>query len=302
MIKIKIKETDFYEGKNVTTKEIIIVVSDMHLGFVVKSQGSITKQFNESDIKSFFQQIKDSVIPCTRLIICGDFFDMWRRDLAGLFIENYEILEILEHIDENPNIDFTFVVGNHDYYLRHLKNHFYPFRFHKALKFKDANCEYRFVHGHQFDATQVEGVFDILCLSDDNLGQDMSKIWKRIKVLVNAFKVNIFSIATSWGKIKQLLEPPHVRAQKRVVVDDKDAIKYAKKCKSVLVYGHTHVPNIKKLENVIIANAGTWVTNSNPTNTYVEIDTEEQQIRIKKYIRGTITEEKRETITCPQET
>ena len=86
MSRIKIKESDFFEAKKVTSEETIIAVSDMHLGFIDKSQDPIAIQFNKQDIKSFFEQIRDGVIQCNRLIICGDFFDMWRRYFAGIFI------------------------------------------------------------------------------------------------------------------------------------------------------------------------------------------------------------------------
>ena len=38
----------------------------------------------------------------------------------------------------------------------------------------------------------------------------------------------------------------------------------------VLVFGHTHAPFVNKAENVV--NCGSWVKDSNPYDTYVELD------------------------------
>src|SRR3989442_1202698 len=69
---------------NETSDEMVIVVtSDQHLGY------------SNSNVNDFFKFLvyilerKD----VTDFVILGDFVDMWRRDISGIFLENHDILE-----------------------------------------------------------------------------------------------------------------------------------------------------------------------------------------------------------------
>ncbi|MFX0171833.1 MAG: UDP-2,3-diacylglucosamine diphosphatase [Candidatus Hodarchaeota archaeon] len=280
-----IKESDYIEETIGENDEILIAISDVHLGFIEKDP--LRQLCDKEGINEFFRQIRDGKIPCNTLIICGDFFDMWRRDFAGIFVENYDTISILEEIDEKPSIKLYFVVGNHDYYLRKLKNHFYPFPFLKALKLKHQETEFRFVHGYQFDPIQIKAFFDILCLSDDNIGYDMESFWKKIKLLLRAFKGNPVKIIKNWRILPNLLLKPSIRKAKGLGINDQEVIEYARKKQCNLIYGHTHEPTAEKTqEGFIVANCGSWVDPE--PNTYVEINVKKKKVRLQTFKDGII--------------
>lgn len=70
--------------------------------------------------------------------------------------------------------------------------------------------------------------------------------------------------------LKTLLTPPEERLKDGTVVGEVEK----KACNSVekgevLIFGHTHKPFINTKENA--ANAGSWVKDLTPSNTYLEI-------------------------------
>src|SRR5713226_2732148 len=100
---------------------VIVVTSDQHLGY---------SNSNASDFLDFLTEIsKRSDV--TDFVILGDFIDMWRRDVSGLFLENHEILEKV--LDIKSKINVYCVAGNHDFHLLKLANHNYPLIFTKDL-------------------------------------------------------------------------------------------------------------------------------------------------------------------------
>ena len=61
--------------------EKIIAVSDVHLGY---------NECNKNEFNSFINNIDEN--NCNRLVICGDFLDMWRRETVGVVLENIDKL------------------------------------------------------------------------------------------------------------------------------------------------------------------------------------------------------------------
>jgi UDP-2,3-diacylglucosamine pyrophosphatase LpxH len=61
----------------------IIVTSDQHLGYT-NSNVDVFSEFLS------YVSTRDDV---TDFVLLGDFVDMWRRDVSGLFLEQHEIME-----------------------------------------------------------------------------------------------------------------------------------------------------------------------------------------------------------------
>ncbi|MHA1992733.1 MAG: UDP-2,3-diacylglucosamine diphosphatase [Candidatus Hodarchaeales archaeon] len=284
---------------NQLENKTIIAVSDVHLGQRDKKEQA-DEQSNKSVFIQFLEEIKNDNLKCDYLIICGDFLDMWRRDLVGVVLENADIFHQLKAI-KDTGTEVKFVVGNHDYYLRHIiENQFgYEFSFHKGISLVDGNAEYIFVHGDEFDQIQNEIFYDILCFSNDEAGQQMDSIW-------NFLQVNRNWLKRIWDRLKKgrileginlLLESAEKRFKDdRMVIYDnsfrlpeilpnleQEALDLVKSNGQLLVFGHTHQPFVHKdvVSKKVIANTGTWVKQHKIHSTFIKIN--EKKIELYKY-------------------
>ena len=282
--------------------ERIIIISDIHLG---------DKNCNKEQFEIFLNQILNQEINCDRFIIVGDCFDMWRRDSVGVMIENAEIIDKFIQIEENKDIKLHFVVGNHDYYLRNLKQHDYPFQFaEEELVLNESiggeTYEYRFCHGYKFDMNELKFIFDFFCISDDNLGEFYSDFWRVFRIITKKCLFNPICIYKTLNSAKEKWKKAEDRFGKHITVLDnqsniiidhpykrgnfppteKRALNYAKQNLNLnnrlfLVFGHTHKPFIYKdqddlNERINLANTGSWVEEDfgNKTlipNTFIEL-------------------------------
>jgi UDP-2,3-diacylglucosamine pyrophosphatase LpxH len=262
--------------------EKIIIISDVHLG---------DKNCQKKQFEQFLDQILNQTIECNRFVIVGDFFDMWRRDSVGVMIENAEIIEKLIQIEKKKEIKLHFVVGNHDYYLRNLKQHGYPFQFNKDElvlneKINGEKYEYRFCHGYKFDMNELKFLFDIFCFSDDNLGEFYSSFWQVLRIITIQCKLNPICIIKKFKLAKEKWKKAEDRFGKHIThlgdqwtiflppsikegnfpTTEKRAFNHAKQSldkndKIFFVFGHTHKPFIYRdpSKNINLANTGSWV-------------------------------------------
>ncbi len=68
----------------------IIAVSDLHLGFDASDKAAFTRFLGNL-------QSDPSV---TDLVLLGDIVDMWRRDSSGIFLENHDVLDLINELQE----------------------------------------------------------------------------------------------------------------------------------------------------------------------------------------------------------
>ena len=278
--------------------EKIIAVSDVHLGYSASNKGD----FNE-----FINGLRAT--DCDRLVICGDFLDMWRRDPVGVTLENSDTINRLKVLQDSEEIEVDFVVGNHDFYLRHFKdNKFaYDFSFDRQLILFDPSedVEYWFLHGDTFDIIQNEIFYDPLCLANDDAGQLAEFAWQNYLQGLSWLQKIIKMLQ---GFRKNLLEPLEP-AESRFTTDtlelirkkprnspelaemlnigrfestERKAIKWAtaQDRLRMLTFGHTHQPFVHVQGKISIANSGSWVysPDSRQTNTYVMIHKHQQSL------------------------
>jgi UDP-2,3-diacylglucosamine pyrophosphatase LpxH len=235
-----------------------IVVSDVHLGY---------KKCNKKDFNAFLEYLSKRE-DINHIVICGDFLDMWRRDLAGVVLENADIFDKLQNLQnklqnlQKPGMTVDYVAGNHDYHVSKFKNFGYQFAFHDELSLTMDGIKYKFLHGYEFDRGQDKIYFDALCYSTDEVGDIADNAWE----IYNRGKSwwrrisGFFKKGKDMRNLKTLLTPP--------------------------IFGHTHKPFINTKENV--ANAGSWVKDHTPSNTYLEI--KDGKISLKIFGGEDITE------------
>jgi len=240
----------------------VVVTSDQHIGYANSDKASF---------KQFLTQLQqDQTV--TDLVLLGDVVDMWRRDASGLFIENWDILEIIMALKRKMNV--YYVAGNHDYHVLQLLNHNYPFTFLKDLTLNDGSWTYKFLHGWEFDPEQEPPIMEALCrVMSDDVGNFESGAWTAITRDWNDFKYFLTSIAPFEKrrireKTERLQMIPELRLQSTVDQIAKRACATVRPGE-ILVFGHTHKPFMNTGENVV--NSGSWVTDAPIHNTYVEL-------------------------------
>ena len=252
-----------------------IAVSDVHLG---------AEESNRDRFIDFIDNIGDDV---DRLVLLGDLIDFWRRDPAGVLLENVDIVQKLTSL--GPEIDVSYVVGNHDFHLIRLpKSYFgYKFDFKYDLSLEYGETMYRFIHGHQLENRRFgtlemyETFADALCMAGDDVGKVADTIWEAIgdggstlDKIRNFFGISMYSsnprskATLPWikEKMNEIVSAPKERnleALERYAIELIDE-KYKGE---FLIYGHTHEPYVKDDKN--IANTGSWVEGSSD---YLEID------------------------------
>jgi predicted phosphodiesterase len=86
--------------------------------------------------------------------------------------------------------------------------------------------------------------------------------------------------------IEALMQPPKERLKSELSIVEHKACTEEKKPGQILVFGHTHRPFVNTDNNVV--NAGSWVSDADITNTFVEL--EGNKIRLQQYDKGKVTE------------
>lgn len=246
--------------------EKAIVVSDQHLGY--EGNSALTGS-NSKDFLSFLDYLssRDDV---KHLIILGDFIDMWRRDASGLFLECHDFIEKILALEKN--MDVQFVAGNHDYHLKNLKNHKYPFVFQERIEnWYLGKTKYTFKHGWEYDQPDQNPIMmEALCYNfSDDAGTIRSDIYGTIQREMDALK-NIFE--GHGGRdayLDDIRKTPEERLASSFSKVEDNAFNDLKP-DEVLIFGHTHRPFISDTGR--LANSGSWVRDAQVTNTFLELD------------------------------
>lgn len=156
-----------------------IIFSDCHYGYDKGAKISI------EEIVKLYENKYGKV---DKIIILGDFIDLWRRSIDEVLIECENIFDFLE----SRNQDVIYVKGNHDFIIDELlKNR----RIKIVDNFKFGS--YIFEHGHYIDYLSMDKPFvsiekfyefaKEMCYSDDMTGGALSRIWNIYKLMYKGF-------------------------------------------------------------------------------------------------------------------
>jgi len=241
---------------------VILAASDQHLGY----ENADRDAFN-----SFLDQLRTAPDPTiTHLVLLGDVVDMWRRDASGVFLENMETFNKIAALPKN--IQVHYVYGNHDFHVRKLKSHSYPFKFTNEFVIGEEGRNYRFVHGYQFDIEQQEPFMEALCRAmSDDVGEFESGVWAMLTRDWTYLKF-LFGVIKKRG-IRKTLARLQMKPEDRLVatIHEVEARANAKvNSDEILVFGHTHAPFINEAGTLV--NTGSWVKDSCVHNTYARLE------------------------------
>jgi len=242
-----------------------IAISDVHIGY---------DKSDAVEFKKFLKEITE-MKGVNALVVCGDLFDMWRRDAAGVLIENVDILQSLRDL-RSKGVDIIYIVGNHDYRLRRLKRPEYPFKFCTEWTLKAGGKNYQFKHGWEFETDMKMGKssFDLLCHSNDEIGSILSEFWELTTSSLSEFEKMVTKLREQLGMpAKERISEKY--AQQMFALGSR-----LTKKDEVMVFGHTHFPCALDDDDKGVVNLGSWVKDAPVRNTYLEIDDEQFNLKL----------------------
>lgn len=250
------------------TSGLIVVISDIHLGWKGKSNVEGFNRFIENFLETHSVQ---------HLVLLGDIMEFWTRSPHKVLIENKTTLKRLTNLDAKLH----YIIGNHDYIIRELfiKTHPEIFNFSDNIVLESGNQRFRFLHGHQIFEEIIFGSFFYhgLCLA---LCQHQNPLKLIYQLLRQGVPKNPLEFLRKSPDIrlsgkddglmirnlrrKKSLDWFHGWATetalewaRRIALEEKDLTKLEEE--DFLIFGHFHKPGINHQEKW--ANSGCWIKN-----------------------------------------
>jgi UDP-2,3-diacylglucosamine pyrophosphatase LpxH len=226
----------------------IIVLSDCHIG---------SPECNLTAVNSFLEQLS-----CDRLILAGDFWDLWDMSGYDMRREFKHTIDLLTTI-AGRGTKIEYVLGNHD--DEYLESKVMSTDIVPVVKSAEivlpSGRRIAIAHGHRFDSLyrKFEYVYLALAFINKIGGKYLGLNYKKYRTSVTSEKDD--------NKRLACVNEIHQKAIE----------KYKKEGYDGLIIGHTHAP-VHLKDKFEFVNAGDWKYH----NTYVEIMGEE--IHLKKFI------------------
>ncbi|NOQ33735.1 MAG: hypothetical protein GQ567_06035 [Methanosarcinales archaeon] len=249
-----------------------IAVSDVHLGI---------EYSNRSKFIDFIDNLGDDV---DRLVLLGDILDFWRRDPVGVLLENIDVIQKLMSL--GPEINVSYVLGNHDFHLIQFTKSYFGsmFDLNYDLSLRYGETTYRFIHGYQLEYMRFgtlaayELFADEMCKAGDDVGRVADAVWKSVcegGKIIDRIRNLIGRPKWVGEMVGETVAPPDKRDLKKLE-GYAAQLTTGRYTGEFLIYGHTHEPFVKMEKN--IANTGSWVEGSSD---YLEIDA--GGVKLKRY-------------------
>ena len=239
-----------------------IFISDLHLG-----DGSRTDDFHHD--KEFLEFLDFAENQASELIIVGDLLELWQADLDKVLFTHDKVIKRLLSLKDK--IKLTYVIGNHDYipFIRFIGSGLGI-----ELEYRDTENSIVAEHSHKYD------VFNSY---KNPLRSIKWPMGKRVALLTAGMERFLHKDADVWfsKRIEDIDSFLHhaVSMQNKVTPSSKQyiqqgghfgefndaAIKYIEKGAKIVIFGHTHKPQLDIIDNGIYANCGTWTDGTQPT-------------------------------------
>lgn len=216
------------------------VISDFHLG-----NGARADNFRQSRAEQPLLRFLDLVAQQgKRLIINGDFFELWKFDLPICLKIYHPIFAQLQQLSDD-GMEIIYVFGNHDFDL----SYFQPL-FHFVLENYNLGHHIYIEHGHRFDKDsgvtwkiRQAAVWLVSWLErwvDRNIDLRLDRALQ---------KYNIFQPKT-----------PASRRYRGTYIEYEIEVEKLLQKYQLVILGHTHKSLLKRLtKHGIYANSGTWI-------------------------------------------
>jgi len=239
-----------------------IFISDLHLG-----DGSKTDDFNrDKELLKFLEFVGKEA---SELIIVGDLFELWQAKMDRILFRHNEVVSKL--LSLRNNIKVTYVIGNHDY-MPFIK--FIDSGINISLEYRDLENGIVAEHGHKYDIfnrykNPLQSIkwpsgrrFALLAASLEKFVNRDADVWLEKTLEKTA---DFFSHA---ALIKNKITPSSKEYLKKGghFGEFDQAVKdHLNNGAKIVIFGHTHRPQLATIGQGIYANCGTWTDNSTPT-------------------------------------
>ena len=232
-----------------------IFISDLHLG-----DGSRTDDFHRD--KQFLKFLEFVENEASELIILGDFLELWQADLDRVLFRHSEVINKLLFLRNKVKI--TYVIGNHDY-IPFVK--FTDLGVGICLEYRDTDGGIVAEHGHRYDI--FNRYKNPLRLIKWPPGKYFTLFVAGLERLIHP-DVDRWTRKAMEGLDEFLQEAVFIRnkitpATKEYIkrgghfVEFEEAVKnHIKKGAKIVVFGHTHKPQLEIVKGGIYANCGSW--------------------------------------------
>lgn len=230
-----------------------VVAGDLHL------------TYNDTEV-GYIEQLLDRLEddPPDRVVLGGDVYEQWRRDLAGVMWDSGWFTSRMESLSDRGT-EVVLVVGNHDsWLLGHTdRRRDYPFDVTLDYRFDSGGERFFVTHGHKYEPTYNPLVNDALSVTNDFAGSIAHQLWANRPAPGNLIERGALA---ALGPAASYLDPEHA-SKSAIRTETIHAGIEAESEGSWGLYGHTHVPFVS--EDQQIANWGSFTVNR---ATYLDVE------------------------------
>lgn len=264
-------------------KQNLIFISDIHLG-----AGATNNFYHTYTLHRLFDYAAENA---NELIIVGDFLELLQSDFYKIYSEHHNIFQHLFRLAKK--IEVKYVFGNHDSivgmdYDPQKKRLFLGSDIEILPQYDNLELKIFATHGHQFSLLNNRN--DCLGFSEKPVGDRTVHVanWteKNIHPKLNNFIKKIYLNFKKWQRqisrrkpnFAGLVNPTHPD----YIELGGDFSEYSRGAHNVLqndhysltIFGHTHFAEIKKFEEGIYANCGSFVNNyfADQPPTFLEVN------------------------------
>lgn len=202
--------------------------------------------------------------PPDTIVLGGDIYELWRRDLAGVMWGTDWFTQAIRDLTEQGT-RVEYIIGNHDaWMLRHTSDAIeYPFDISVDYTFSSGGKEFFVTHGHKYEPQYNPLTNDILSITDDWIGSFIGRVWENRPLPGNLVERGFLAAA---GPGASYLDPEHTsksRLRREII---HGGIEAESGPETWGIYGHTHIPFVD--EESKLANWGSFTAGR---ATYLEI-------------------------------
>lgn len=228
--------------------------------------GDIHLYYDKTEVEKI-EEVVDSLLedPPDTLVLGGDIYELWRRDLAGVMWGSDWFTQAMREL-QDAGTRVEYVVGNHDeWMIRHTMDAIeYPFGVSMDYWFSSGGEDFFVTHGHKYEPLYNPVSNDILSITNDWFGSIAGRLWENRPAPGNLLEQGFLAAA---GPGASYLDPEHASksAWRRDLIHA--GIEAESGEESWGIYGHTHVPFIddeRKLAN--------WGSFTDGRATYIEVE------------------------------
>ncbi|MFC1514899.1 UDP-2,3-diacylglucosamine diphosphatase [Candidatus Omnitrophota bacterium] len=239
-----------------------IFISDLHLG-----DGSRTDDFHRD--RELLEFLAFAEGQARELIVLGDFLELWQADFDRVLFAHSEVIKKLLLLRKKLKV--TYVVGNHDYI---------PFaRFTDldagiSLEYRDAENGIIAEHGNRYDVFNryknplksikwPSGKYFTLAVAglERLIHPDIDKWTKKTMENLDGFLKEAMSVR---NKITPATKE-YLNCGGHFGEFEEAVKNHINKGAKIVVFGHTHKPQLQRMGKGIYANCGAWVDGVEPT-------------------------------------